>query len=117
MATGGFGMLPPNLVESVTVKNVDASPVMVTALYKQANGELKETTAVIPAGQAVKFPPKTENMGTWEALTPIVKVQVCGQQSNEMKILEAPFGTSGVVKDVELKVSTHDNGMLNVAAV
>eukprot|EP00198_Chlamydomonas_reinhardtii_P002306 XP_001691642.1 predicted protein [Chlamydomonas reinhardtii] len=70
---------PPKRVDAVNIQNTTAHPLKFTVVYDNHKDktEIAETLTVQP-GQAHVFGAKELNMGGWQAVAPVLRVQVDG---------------------------------------
>ncbi|KNC77033.1 hypothetical protein SARC_10496 [Sphaeroforma arctica JP610] len=108
-------MLPPTDVYSIVVNNKDEFPIMVTVLYKGADGKEESKQKDIESNESAKFEEIEYDAGSSKAVMAVFRVNITSAgPSNALHNHEAPFNVSSPTKGYVFDISTGEGGKLGI---
>ncbi|GIL90555.1 hypothetical protein Vretimale_17527 [Volvox reticuliferus] len=98
---------PPKRVDAVEVHNSTAHPLNFKVTYDDHKDKKEITESfVVQPGEKHLFPEKELDMGTWQAVAPVVRVEVEGPEGSH----HLTPAVSGVVKVLQVAAATGSGG-------
>lgn len=109
----GAGVPTPKRVDSVQVHNTGSQPMAVTVTYDDHKNKTQlQDTATVAPGATHHFQEKLLDMGSWQAVAPVLSLSSAPASGNGKSHSLTPH-VSGVVKELEVHVD--DSGALKQA--
>lgn len=109
----GHGVPTPKRVDSVQVHNTSGQPIAVTVTYDDHKNKTQlQDSATVAPGATHHFQEKMLDMGSWQAVAPVLSLSSAPASGNGPSHSLTPH-VSGVVKKLEVQV--HEGGALKQA--